>query len=647
MRREFWRTLWAIVAVIFIALPHLPYMPPWVGVLLFGSAGWRLGAAEYGWRLPGPKLRVPLVALSLAAVAWTYHRISGIEAGSALLLVMLALKLLETRSARDRSLIGIICFVLMFAAFLREQAIWSIGYLAAGTTLCLVALLQADDHSQSLPAGATLRTAGRLLMHAVPLMAVLFVLFPRVPGPFWALPTHQGAAKTGLAESVSPGDITALGRSDAVAFRVRFKDAVPAPEERYWRGPVMSYFNGETWSWRSRGTGPQRDSLAPPTGRAYEYEITLEPHNRRWLLALESPISWDHKDANYSPDWQLINKEPVADKLSYRATSVTGGLLVVPENDRYLQAMRHLPAGSNPRARTLARQLRGEHSDDRAYLAAILSLFRNQAFFYTLTPPRLDGDPVDSFLFDSRAGFCEHYASAFAVLARAGGIPARLVTGYLGAQANPLGDYWIVRQSDAHAWVEVWIDNRWQRYDPTAAVAPERVELGMDNAIPNLGRSPLTLVRGNALLSQVLFSIDAINAAWDKWVLGFGPDAQMALLARLGISRPEVRHLMIGAIAGCAVCLVLLAWALARPARRTTDPLLLLYRQFGRRLAAVFRPAGPTEGPADYARAASAAHPGLGPQIDAITALYLRLRYEHQPDGLAELRSRIRKFRAK
>jgi len=647
MRREFWRTCWAIVAVVFVALPHLPHMHPWITVLLLGAAGWRLGAAEYGWRLPGPKLRVPLVFMSLAGVAWNYHRITGIEAGSALLLVMLALKLLETRTARDRSLISIICFVLMFAAFLREQAIWSIAYLAVGVGLCLVALLQADNHAHGLPVRATLRNAGRLFVQALPLMALLFLLFPRVPGPFWALPTHAGNAATGLADTVSPGDITALGRSDEVAFRVRFSSAVPEPAERYWRGPVMSYFNGTAWSWRLRGVGPEDNALPPSTGRAYDYQITLEPHNRRWLLALESPVSWDHKDASYSPDWQLINEEPVVDKLSYQARSVTGGSLAVPESERYLQAMQHLPASSNPRASTLARKLRGEHSNDRAYLDAILRMFSNEAFFYTLTPPPLETDPVDSFLFDTRSGFCEHYASAFAVLARAGGIPARLVTGYLGAESNPLGDYWIVRQSDAHAWVEVWLDNRWQRYDPTGAVAPERVQLGMDGAIPNMGRSALTLARRNALVGQLLFSIDAINAAWDKWVLGFGPDAQLALLAQLGISRPDVKHLLIGTLVGCGTFLMLLAWALARPTRRVTDPLLALYRQFAAQLATVYRPAQATEGPADYARAASAAHPGLGPEITAITNLYLQARYESNARALAELRSRIREFKAK
>ena len=302
MRREFWRMFWVTAAVVVVALPHLPNLRLWIGLLLTGTVIWRLCAAEHGWRLPPASVRLPLVFAGLAGVIWNYHRITGIEAGSALLVVMLALKLLETRTVRDRSLISIICFVLMFAAFLREQAIWSVAYLLSGTMLCLVALLQADGHATGLPPGYTMRRTGRLIVQALPIMALLFVLFPRVPGPFWALPTHSGSATSGLGDTVSPGDITELGRSDAVAFRVRFADAVPDPNQRYWRGPVMSYFNGRAWSWRMRGEGPTKGSLPRTTGQAYDYEVTLEPHGRRWLLALESPVEWDYRDAGYSPD---------------------------------------------------------------------------------------------------------------------------------------------------------------------------------------------------------------------------------------------------------------------------------------------------------------------------------------------------------
>jgi hypothetical protein len=309
--------------------------------------------------------------------------------------------------------------------------------------------------------------------------------------------------------------------------------------------------------------------------------------------------------------------------------------------------MRYLPADSNPRASALARQLRGVSRDDASYLAAILEYFREQPFVYTLTPPALDQHAVDQFLFETRAGFCEHYASAFAVLARAGGIPTRLVTGYLGAEQNPLSDYWIVRQSDAHAWTEVWINNQWQRYDPTAAVAPNRIDFGMDSAIPAAGRSPIILMRRSPLFGEMALSLDALNAAWDKWVLAFGPDTQRALLARLGFKRPNLRHLLIATVFACGLCMALLAWYLARPGATPSDPPARLYLKFCRKLAPVFRAKKSAEGPRDYAIAATAAHPKLHTEIAAITELYISLRYEYADSKvtLNELRNRIRRFR--
>jgi len=646
-RKETCRLGWLLAAIAVTALPHITHVRGWITLTLIALTVWRLFAAERGWRLPGWRIRVPLVFAALFGVMWSYHRISGIEAGSALLIVMLALKLVETRSARDHRLIVIICFVLMFAAFLREQAIWSVVYMLAAVCFSIIALLQAGEYRSGLPLSNALKTTGRLVLQALPIMALLFVLFPRVPGPFWSLPIQTGTSTTGLGDTVSPGDITELGRSDAVAFRVRFDGAVPEPAERYWRGPVMSYFNGTSWSWRMRGPGPtDLEPLKDSGGPAYSYEVTMEPHGRRWLLALESPIEWDYRDASFSPDWQLVDKEDVTELFVYRATSRASGKIPGAESHRYLQAMRHLPAETNPRARTLARGLRGAFADDRDYLAGVLSMFRNEQFFYTLTPPATGDDPVDAFLFDTRAGFCEHYASAFAVLARAAGIPARVVTGYLGAELNPLGDYWIVRQSDAHAWTEIWIDGNWQRYDPTAAVAPERIQYGLDSAIPNAGRSPVTLIRRNAVFGQMVLSLDAFNAAWDQWVLGFGPDAQRALLAQLGFDRPGIRELLLASIAGCGLFLLLLTWQLGRPVKMAIDPVARLYRRFSQRLARVFRPRAPSEGPADYARAARAAYPELRSEIDAITRLYLQLRYEQGAgESLRELQQSVSRFR--
>ncbi|MDP6436384.1 MAG: DUF3488 and transglutaminase-like domain-containing protein [Gammaproteobacteria bacterium] len=650
LRQEFWRMAWLISAVLVVALPHFQYVAPWVAVLVIAIAVWRLAAAERGWPMPRTALRVTAVFLGYSGIMWSYHRVSGVEAGSALLLVMLAFKLMETRSRRDRALVAIICFVLMFATFLREQTIWSPAYLLVGITLSVCALMQVGRFQTRMPVMVAGKTTLKLVVQALPLMAMLFVLFPRVPGPFWAMPVDSGTAQTGLGDSVSPGDITELGRSDAIAFRVRFDGTVPEPAERYWRGPVFGYFNGRSWSGRIPGPGPEDTSVLRKDGSSYSYEITMEPHGRRWLLALETPLSWDQKDASYGPDWQLISRKPVGERFAYRARSVVNGTIPGNDSQRYLQAMRHLPANVNPRTRMLARQLRGSSRDDVTYLRSVLNMFREQEFYYTLTPPRLDDSPVDEFLFETREGFCEHYASAFATLARAAGIPSRVVTGYLGAERNPVGDYWVVRQSDAHAWTEVWIDGDWRRYDPTAAVSPARIEGGLDFAIPDAGRSPVTLLRRSALFGQLALNMDAVNAAWDRWVLSFGPDTQMALLARLGISKPSMRDLMIATLISCGLFLAALSWMLTRRQPEHVDAVLRLYRLYCRRLARSFRVPLHSEGPTDYASAAVAARPDLGSDIHSITNLYLQLRYEitgktDDPRLLAELRRRIRAFR--
>jgi transglutaminase-like putative cysteine protease len=645
-RQEFWYMVWLTTAVLTVALPHLRHVPVWISATLYTLALWRLVAADKGWALPSARIRKPLVIAGLAGVLWSYHGITGVVAGTALLLVMVGLKLLETYTRRDRMVVAMICFVLMFASFLREQEVWSGAYLLIGVALTLIALLQSGTYSNRMPARAATVYTGKLLLQALPLMALLFVLFPRVPGPFWALPTDSGDALTGLPDSVSPGDITDLGRSDEIAFRVRFDGAVPPPAQRYWRGPVMSYFDGRAWIHRNRGEPPADLSVLRTDGPEYNYEITLEPHGRRWLLALETPSYWSRESAAFTSDWQLSDEEPVNKRLAYRARSTVNGTIPGEESQRYLQAMRYLPERRNPRARAFARELLDASGDDSAYLTRVLAEFRNQPFSYTLTPPKLGTNSTDEFLFDTQAGFCEHYASAFAVLARAAGIPARVVTGYLGAEHNPVGDYWVVRQSDAHAWTEVWIDGEWRRYDPTAAVAPERIELGLDGAIPEAGRSAALLIRRNAVFSQVALNIDALNAAWDQWILGFGPEAQRELLEKLGLRQPNLYHLLGIMLGGSGCFLLALSWWLARPGRPRPDPATRVYRRFCSAVAARFRMRLHNEAPAAFAAAAGNELPQWRDEIDRITQLYLRVRYEDSDaTELDELRSRVRAFR--
>jgi protein-glutamine gamma-glutamyltransferase len=644
------RILWLLAAVATVVSPHIFYISPWISALLFGIFVWRYLLEARGWRLPSAWIKVPLVFAGLAAVALTYRKITGVEAGTALLIVMLALKILETRTSRDLTVVSAICWFLMFAVFLREQQLWAIPYIIAGVSISVAALIQIRRSGPPLAIGRVARQTAGLLVQALPLMLILFFLFPRIPAPFWAMSTGGTEAQTGLSDQVNPGDISNLSRSDSVAFRVRFKGDLPPPEERYWRGPVMGYFNGRAWSWGDRGekVDPINELLVGDT--YYEYELMLEPHGRDWLLALETPAQWSQTRSYLSANLQLISQTPVRQRIAYTARSYQQAQRKNPEAERHLEAMQYLPASSNPETLAFAQQLRSTVATDRDYLNAILQMFREQEFFYTLRPAILGGNPVDEFLFATREGFCEHYASAFATLARAAGIPARLVTGYLGGEINPLSNDLVIRQSDAHAWTEVWLDNAWVRVDPTAAVAPQRIELGLDEALSASDLNFRRNVRNTLLLSQAFLSLDAINAAWDRWVLAFGPEMQAEMLSRAGFVEPDMRDLVLIMAVGITLLLAGLAYYLRISIRNSRDPLVSAYQEFCSKLARAGISREPWEAPANFAARAVATKPAEQQAIRQITDLYITLRYEpfnsnaHQ---LQELLERIKKFRPK
>ena len=615
--------------------PHAGSIHPWVIAGLAGSVVWRLGAAHWGWQLPGKLLRAALTILGSFGVVLTYRRISGLDAGSALLILMLALKLLETHSTRDRSIVILIAWFVLFASFLREQSVASIPQLAAGVLVGTLALLQSARPSGLLTLRHALQMAGRLLLHALPLALALFLLFPRLPGPFWALPTPGGTGRTGLSDQMSPGDITSLAQSDEVAFRVRFTGPAPAPAELYWRGPVLERFDGRRWRTvpdSVRDQLPPLRNYTPPPGegqRVFSYEITLEPNQQRWLLPLETPLSWDAPDSRLAGTLELLRNRPLDRRIAWSGRSVAVGSFQDPRQPQPINL--ELASGTNPRSVALAREMRTAAGTDEDYLQRILQMFREQQFFYTLQPPALGEQPVDDFLFGTRAGFCEHYASAFAVLARAGGLPARVVAGYQGGERNPVADYWIVRQSDAHAWTEVWLGGRWVRYDPTAAVAPSRIESGLDAALPGLTDDALPLLGTSEWFGRMALRWDAVNATWDRWVLAFGPDQQSALLEGLGIRSPSLRDIALVCAVTVSAVLLLFTWLGLRTGSVQADPVEESWRRLCRLLGKKIRPRDPTESPAEYAAAVAAIRPDLGAEIESLAACYLHLRYDGVP----------------
>jgi transglutaminase-like putative cysteine protease len=638
--------LWLAFAVIVAGAPHLLHLHPWVPVIVLGIIGWRLIAAVKRWQLPSLWLRIPLTLLGFVAVMFSYRQVTGLAAGSALLLVMVAMKLLETRGHRDRAVVIFICYFLLFTAFLREQAIWSSGYLMAGVFVTTAALYQTARIGSVVPAPRAMAMAFRLVAQAVPFMIVLFFLFPRIPGPFWSLPTGGSKAMTGLSNEMTPGDITELAQSDAVAFRVRFADQIPEPAELYWRGPVMTHFTGRTWRMTEFAAQPDQSSRAMADGRVIDYELTLEPLGRHWLFALEMPVNWSAPNASLTHAFQLVATTPINQRLSYRGRSVISDELPAAGDEHLTTFMTTLPEGSNPRAMEFARSLRSQSADDRDYLQRILRMFTEQEYFYTLTPPSLGEHTVDEFLFETRSGFCGHYASALTLLARAAGIPARIVTGYQGAEYNPIGSYWIVRQSDAHAWTEVRLDGRWVRFDPTAAVAPWRIERGYARSQATAAGAVAAL-RSSSLANRLALSWDAVNASWNRWVLSFGPEAQTTMMSLAGIDNPSTEYLVVAMAVSVTGLMIIIGLWQRRQYRPRHDPLQVAYMKLCTRLTAPTRARAPCEGPREYAVAVGQLRPDLAADTGNLIDRYIELRYDGRADAtdIERFTAAVRRFR--
>ena len=628
--------LWACAASAAAILLHAVQVSVWITLTALGLIGWRIAAAIGAARLPGGALRITLGLALVAGVLAQFHTLNGLVPGTAMLMLMIAIKLLETRTRRDQYVvIGGALFLLLAACLYGQALLWMPLYGAQALLCCsalaVVAYEPAMDEGY-FPAPAGLRTrevialAGRTLLYAMPLAIPLFLFFPRLPGHFWALPAGNDAM-TGLGDTLTPGSITRLTSSYAIAFRVRFEGRPPPPAERYWRGPVLHEFDGATWTaGRYTPLGVQRlECLSTP----YRYRIYLEPTFRHWWLALDTVMRAPSADVRYTDDYQLIAAQPVSQPLNYRATSCTQTRSSAPLFFAARLADTQLAAAPNPRTRAFAVQLRRRTGSDVAYVQAALTFLHTGGFSYSLTPPPLGSDPVDDFLFNTRTGFCGHYASAFVDMMRAGGVPARVVTGYLGGQWNPYDHTVIVRQSDAHAWAEVWLDGRgWTRVDPTAVVEPERLYRGILDLLPNAVSTPARLLHAWPWLSSALERWDALNGWWNERVIGFNYRSQLDLLGALGLRSPELRDA--GWVFGAAL-LAWLAW-ISWQLRQGTgaappDRLGRAYAKLCRKLARAGLQRPPHQGPLAYAQTITRYRPDLAAQVRPLLQHYADLRF--------------------
>ncbi|MDA0707441.1 MAG: DUF3488 and transglutaminase-like domain-containing protein, partial [Proteobacteria bacterium] len=461
---------WTLSALGLALLLLVQFLPPWITVAFVLCATWRYLIEKRRRLLPPTWLRGLLALSCFLGVLATYSAVSGVGPGSALLAVMAALKLLETRKRRDQFVPLFIAIFLVMSSLLREQYLWSLPYLMAALLLIMTAWLRMSA-TRAESAMLSFRNSGRLILYALPLALAMWIFFPRIATPFWSVPIDTSSGISGLSDTMSPGDISSLSLSDAVAFRVNFRDSVPAARDRYWRGLVLHQFNGRTWTSSEPMLDRQARDNIVVSGEPISYNIALEPTQQQWVFALDIPYSWSLPRTSMGRQQQLWRVHPIDQRIRYDAVSYTNYRSDVALAGMFQGWYTNLPDESNPKTRELARQMHAAAGSNAAFVAAVLQKFNNEEFFYTLKPPVLGRDPVDQFLFETRQGFCEHYASAFAVMMRAAGIPARIVLGYQGGELNPVGNYLIVRQADAHAWTEVWLEGvGWSRVDPTAAV---------------------------------------------------------------------------------------------------------------------------------------------------------------------------------
>jgi transglutaminase-like putative cysteine protease len=560
--------------------------------------------------------------------------------------------MLEMHARRDLYVVIFLCFFLVLTNFFYAQGIGT----ALFTVAAVLALLTTQISFQFTGAVPSLRArlalAGRMLLFAAPLAVALFFIFPRLGGPLWGMPGSGGSGgKSGLSERMAPGQMSNLAMSDEPAFRVRFDGAVPDKADLYWRGLVLDAFDGAAWT---RGGAPATGGNVAlrVLGAPVRYELTLEPSDTRWLFTLDMPGHLPEIDgyrSAVSPQLELSSDRAPEGLVRYAMTSypryTLDGDAALADHNRWLL----LPYGYNPQALAAGLALR-KLADPVERANTVLRQFRAQPYSYTLQPPLLGRHSVDEFLYRTRAGFCEHYSGAFVFLMRAAGVPARVVTGYQGGERNPLDGYVTVRQSDAHAWAEIWVAGRgWLRVDPTAAVAPERVRQNLAAAVERPAPFGIDALRGlslfqageNALLSRLRNAIGAVNNGWNQWVLNYSPQRQAGLMQDLQSLLADWRFAV---MASLAVLVLLLARIFYR--RRAIDPIEAVYSALCKRLAHAGLARAADEGPTAYAARIAASQQLAPPSREAAVEFlrrYSAWRYAPpQPDATARLAATLK-----
>jgi len=643
------RLLWLCAGLNLAILPHCSRIPLWIYLLVVALSLWRLAMPATEQQRPAatliPQITKLLIGLAIiTGILMSFGTLVGRDASVALLISLAGLKFLETFQERDYYVSAYIGLFIVLTGFLYSQNIPMAIYMLFIVVFITAVLISINDRENSLDTRARLAAAGIIVLQSMPLMLVIFLLFPRVPGPLWGLPRDADRGLAGLSDEMAPGTISQLTLSDKIAFRVKFAGAMPDQSQLYWRGPVLWQSDGVKWIQDL----PRRSAtLVTHHGSVIEYTVTLEATNQNRLFGLEMPDK-PPADAIFTHDMQIRSRSLVRNLTRYTLASYTDYRYMLSDPAELSRALQ-LPQGDHPRAKTLGKSWRDAGLTDRQIVGRALQMFNAQDFYYTLNPPQYLQDTVDQFLFEARRGFCEHYAAAFVVLMRAAGIPARVVTGYQGGSLNTIDNYLVVRQRDAHAWAEVWLADRgWTRVDPTSAVAPTRISAGIEDALPDsiidvpLGFRQNPVVRN--LWHQIRDAYEAVNNGWNQWVLSYDSKRQRNLLLRFGMKKLDWKGLTFWLVCITGIMFALVSLWLFRRSGQSGDPVRELYDKFCGRLASAGIRRRVSEGPRDFAGRAGGLREDLRPLISEITDLYITVRYGGEMQALDPLRERIRTF---
>lgn len=659
-----------LIGLLLVFIPHFSHLPLWLSLVMVGLLIWRGAHDLHLCALPNKIILFLLTLMLLAALLFSYRTLIGRDAGSAMLLGLLCLKLFEIKTFRDIALIINLALFSIVINFLFSQTI-PIAFTMLFALVFLFSALIGFQHNykklhhlqsvQPMPISMVktnekhhFKLALKMLAQAAPFAIVLFILFPRVDGPLWGLPEDAFSGKTGLSDKMSPGRISQLSNDNSPAFRVKFDSPLPASNQLYWRGPVLWHFDGYNWttpnSERMVVSGFKFTGLSEKT----TYSVTLQPHNNHWLFALDIPSTLPER-SRFSANMQIISIDPVQKLKRYEISSYTK--YVLPANnqismERYLKLPNTFSkeAGSELyKSRKLIAELKDSAHPENT-VNNVLNYFATNDFYYSRQPPLLYNNPVDEFLFETRRGYCEHYASSFTILMRLAGIPSRIVTGYQGGEINPIDNYMTVRQSDAHAWSEVYLgDKGWVRVDPTAAIPPGNIE-NTDDALRlnSTLKKPSRLFKSNWLskqMKQMRFAWDAMNNRWNQWVLGYNNKRQKAFFAALGIPEISWQGLSQLLFSILGVLTVILAFVVFKNKPLQQDETQKLYLKFLRKFKKRNLIKSPSEGASDFCRRAICTLPEHKTSIEKITLLYQQLRYQqYNKELLLKFKQHINSF---